>query len=160
MISPRPSDSLKLFAIRQGKISIAAGAFAPGLPHRDRLLSADHAVLAPDGIGGHPLVAARRLVNGTTVVRHPVDRITYWHIALDRHENIVADGRPLPLDDPRLGAGWHLPETSLRWTTGDASVDVAGIARIGLTFANAAVGDGGNCGHTGTNTATEAQAHQ
>jgi hypothetical protein len=30
------------------------------------------------------------------------------------------DGETLPLDDPRLGAGWHEPESGWRWTDGDA----------------------------------------
>ena len=72
-------------------VRIAAGAFGPGQPRRDLLLSPDHAVLIRDA-GGQLLVPARLLVNGATVTRHPVGRITYWHVELDRHDGILAEG--------------------------------------------------------------------
>jgi hypothetical protein len=40
--------------------------------------------------------------------------------------SIALDGVPVPLDDPRLTAGWHEPEPTLRWTTGDAALRTAG----------------------------------
>jgi hypothetical protein len=36
--------------------------------------------------------------------------------------SLVADGRRLELDDPRLTAGWHAPEPGLRWTDGAAHI--------------------------------------
>jgi len=39
------------------------------------------------------------------------------------------DGQPLPLDSPRLGAGWLPPEPGLRWTDGAGAITLAG-ARI------------------------------
>ena len=41
---------------------------------------------------------------------------------------IHIDGQPAPLDDPRLGAGWHAPEPGLRWTNGDAHAAARTIA--------------------------------
>jgi hypothetical protein len=42
---------------------------------------------------------------------------------------IALDGKPIPLADARLGAGWHAVETAgggWRWTDGDAALDVVG----------------------------------
>lgn len=38
------------------------------------------------------LVAAKDLVNGSSVVFRPGGGVTYWHFALDRHELIRAEG--------------------------------------------------------------------
>jgi len=70
-------------------IRIARGAFAPGMPHRDLVLSPDHAVYV-DGV----LVPVRRLLNGTTIVHAPVDSVVYWHVETDRHDVLVAEGLP------------------------------------------------------------------
>ena len=61
-------------------VRIRTGAFGRNLPQRDLLLSPGHHVFV-DGV----LVPASALVNGITIVREPVGRVTYWHVGLDSH---------------------------------------------------------------------------
>jgi hypothetical protein len=46
---------------------------------------------------------------------------------------LAVDGELVPLDDPRLGAGWHAPESSLRWTDGAGHIAVPPGARLDVT---------------------------
>ena len=85
---PRPHDVLP--------IRIAAHAFGESLPVRDLFLSPGHPVLvAADeyGVGGH-LVPIMCLINGTTIERAEVDEVTYWHVELDEHDILFAEGLP------------------------------------------------------------------
>jgi len=77
-------------------VRVSAGAFGDRLPHRDLLLSPDHAVLFRD-----VLIPVRYLINGTvlpsgltegTIVQVPVDVIGYFHIELRRHDLLLAEG--------------------------------------------------------------------
>jgi autotransporter passenger strand-loop-strand repeat protein len=68
-------------------VCVAAGAFAAAEPCRDLYLSPDHAVFV-DGA----LVPVAELVNGTTIRQVAVDRVTYYHVELDRHDVILAEG--------------------------------------------------------------------
>jgi hypothetical protein len=79
-------DPLRVLPIR-----IKSGALGDNMPVRDLLLSPDHALLI-DGV----LVQAGALVNGTSVVRErDVPEIyTYYHIELDDHSLVLADGVP------------------------------------------------------------------
>jgi hypothetical protein len=70
-------------------IRIAAQAFAGLGPRRDLFLSSDHAVYAA-GV----LIPVKHLLNGTTVAQPAVDRVTYFHIELERHQVILAEGLP------------------------------------------------------------------
>ncbi|WP_407943502.1 Hint domain-containing protein [Methylobacterium sp. EM32] len=75
-------------------IRIRANAFGPGLPARDLRLSPGHPVLVgadEDGTGG-VLVPAMCLINGTSVVREPARAVTYWHVELDAHDILLAEG--------------------------------------------------------------------
>lgn len=69
-------------------VRVRAGAFAPGIPARDLRLSPAHAVLM-DGM----LVPIELLINGATIVRDTACRtVTYYHIELETHDVLLADG--------------------------------------------------------------------
>ncbi len=68
-------------------VRILAHAFGPGRPHRNLLLSPDHAVYA-DGV----LIPARYLINGTSIAQLHVAEAAYYHVEPDQHDVIVAEG--------------------------------------------------------------------
>lgn len=68
-------------------VRVLRGAFARDVPHRDLLLSPDHAVFV-DGV----LIPVRYLKNGRTVRREAVETVTYYHVELARHDVILAEG--------------------------------------------------------------------
>ncbi len=85
-IATRFADPARTLPIR-----IHAGALGENLPIRDLLVSPDHA-LALHGV----LIQAGALVNVTTITReHNVpDTFTYFHVELDSHDLILAEGVP------------------------------------------------------------------
>lgn len=70
-------------------IRVAAHAFAEHEPHRDLLLSPDHAVLVNE-----VLVPVKHLVNGSSIRQVNANTITYYHIELPRHSVLLAEGLP------------------------------------------------------------------
>ena len=68
-------------------VRIRAGAFGPGLPARDLLLSPDHALYAEGA-----LVPVKHLVDGAAVAPIAVKGVTYWHVELDGHDVLLAEG--------------------------------------------------------------------
>ena len=71
-------------------IRVRAHAFADRVPRRDLLLSPDHA-LHIDG----RLVPARLLRNDATITREQHFRsVQYFHVELDRHDILLAEGTP------------------------------------------------------------------
>jgi hypothetical protein len=70
-------------------VRVAAGAFGPGRPHTELFLSPDHAVYV-----GEVLIPIRYLINGSTIAQLRVDRVTYHHFELPRHDVVLAQGLP------------------------------------------------------------------
>ncbi len=70
-------------------VRVRAHAFGPGLPRRDLVLSPEHAL----SLGG-ALVPVRVLLDGEAVVQESPDRVTYYHVELDRHAVLLAEGLP------------------------------------------------------------------
>ena len=71
-------------------VRIRPDAFGPGAPHRDLLLSPDHAVFVD-----HVLIPVKYLVNGDTIrVERSASNPRYFHIELDEHDVLFAEGLP------------------------------------------------------------------
>jgi hypothetical protein len=70
-------------------VRVAAGAFGPGQPHSALFLSPDHAVYVRD-----VLIPVRYLINGSTIVQVPRQRVVYHHLELAEHDVLLAQGLP------------------------------------------------------------------
>ncbi|KQS55714.1 hypothetical protein ASG17_06530 [Brevundimonas sp. Leaf363] len=69
-------------------VCFKAGSISDDVPARDLHVSPKHAMYL-DGV----LIAAERLVNGVTITQATeVDEVTYWHIELDSHDVLIAEG--------------------------------------------------------------------
>ena len=76
-------------------ICIKAGALADNVPARDLWLSPRHAMYFQSDTLGGVLIEARDLVNGVSVVQaQRADKVEYFHIELDSHDAIFAEGAP------------------------------------------------------------------
>lgn len=74
-------------------IKVCEGALGPNLPQRDLYLSPNHALYV-DSV----LITVGNLVNGRSIVRcsdYDGDLITYFHIELEDHQVIWANGAPV-----------------------------------------------------------------
>ena len=74
-------------------VRIARSAIAPDVPHADLLVTRWHALLI-DGL----LIPAGNLINGTTITlheAHDVDELEFFHIKLESHDAIYAEGAPV-----------------------------------------------------------------
>jgi hypothetical protein len=68
-------------------VRVAVGAFGPGRPYRELLLSPNHAVY----VGGD-LIPVGCLINGTSIVQLRVDEVTYYHLELVQHDLLMTEG--------------------------------------------------------------------
>jgi Hint domain len=88
----RRSDPGKPWARNVMPIRVARSALGPNVPHANLYISEAHALLMDD-----LLVAAGNLVNGTTITRYKareLGELEYFHIKLERHDVIYAEGAP------------------------------------------------------------------
>jgi Hint domain len=88
----RRSDPTKAWVRDVLPIRVARSALGPDVPHADLYITQAHALLI-DGV----LVAAGNLINGTTITRHDaseLDELEFFHIKLERHDVIYAEGAP------------------------------------------------------------------
>jgi hypothetical protein len=99
---PKPHDVLP--------VRVRAGALGVGRPGRDLVLSPDHAVFLR-GV----LIPVRYLLNGATIVQEAAESVTYWHLELDRHDVVLAEGLPCEsfLDTGNRGAFDNAPAPDL-----------------------------------------------
>ena len=70
-------------------VRVSKGAFGAGLPHRDLWLSPGHNI-AFEGV----LMPISALVNSVSVAQIDQQRIEYWHVELDAHDILFAEGLP------------------------------------------------------------------
>jgi autotransporter passenger strand-loop-strand repeat protein len=70
-------------------VRVPAHAFGLGLPARDLLLSPDHALFA-EGV----LVPVKHLIGTGGIAPIAVESLTYWHVELDQHDVLLAEGLP------------------------------------------------------------------
>ena len=71
-------------------IRFRVGSLGNGLPRRDLLVSPEHSMFLDD-----VLVPARHLVNGATIIREcELERVDYFHVELDSHDVLLAEGAP------------------------------------------------------------------
>lgn len=73
-------------------IRIAAHAFGENKPYQDLLVSPGHSLCAT--IVSEVLVTASALLNGSSIQQIDVDEVTYWHVELDSHDILLANGLP------------------------------------------------------------------
>jgi hypothetical protein len=73
-------------------VRIVAGAFAEKRPERDLYVSPAHAICVD--FLGEALVCATDLVNGATITRVPTEVADYWHVELESHDILIANGLP------------------------------------------------------------------
>jgi len=82
-------------------VRVRAGALGPGQIARDLFLSLAHAVYTA-GV----LTPVRVLVNGDRITRHHVGSLNYWHVEVDEHHILLANGLPVEsfLDTGKMSA--------------------------------------------------------
>ena len=76
-------------------ICFKAGSLGDNVPKRDLWISPHHAMYFADEAHGGVLIEAKDLVNGVSIVQaESVTTVEYFHIELDSHDIILAEGAP------------------------------------------------------------------
>lgn len=78
------------FADAIAPVCVRRGAVARDVPCRDLLVSPEHAIGFP--VNSEVMIRAGALVNGSTIVREPMESVTYWHVELEEYAMIIANG--------------------------------------------------------------------
>ena len=106
----RKSDPVKPWVRNVMPIRIARSTLGTNVPHATLYISEAHALLI-DGV----LVAAGDLVNDMTITRYDArefDELEFFHIKLERHDVIYAEGAPtetlLEVDESALNFAGYL----------------------------------------------------
>ncbi len=73
-------------------VRVAAHAFGATRPSRDLYLSPGHSVCV--SVIDELLIPIQELVNGSSIAYVPMDEVTYWHVELDSHDILLANGLP------------------------------------------------------------------
>jgi hypothetical protein len=88
----KKSDPSKPWVKDALPVRIARSALAPNVPHADLYVTAGHCLLV-DGVSA----PAEMLINGATITRYEArgyDELEYFHIKLETHDVIYAEGAP------------------------------------------------------------------
>jgi Hint domain len=88
----KKSDPTKAWVRDVLPVRVARSAIAPEVPDADLCITREHALLI-DGV----LVPVHNLMNGSTIAicdRSDLDELEYFHIKLERHDVIYAEGAP------------------------------------------------------------------
>ena len=108
-------------------IRVTPGAFGEQEPKRPLFLSPEHAVYT-DGV----LIPIRHLLNGSTICQVDRETVTYFHVELERHEVLFAEGlRAESYLDATCNRSWF-DNGPLRAPRGPERVDVI---REGFAYA-------------------------
>jgi hypothetical protein len=74
-------------------VCIKAGALDDNVPRRDLWISPNHAMYFADDNEDGVLIEAKDLINGATIVQaESVEHVEYFHIELDTHDVLIAEG--------------------------------------------------------------------
>jgi hypothetical protein len=89
----KKSDPARPWPKQALPVRIARSAIAPDVPHADLFVTRWHALLL-DGL----LIPTGNLINGATITlhqAHDVDELEFFHIKLESHDAIYAEGAPV-----------------------------------------------------------------
>lgn len=70
-------------------VRVARSAFGDNMPTADLWLSPGHQIVA-EGV----LIPIKLLENGKSIAQHERSKVEYWHVELDRHDILLAQGMP------------------------------------------------------------------
>ena len=90
--SLKKSDPTKAWVKKVLPVRVARSALGLDVPNADLYVTKEHALLIDD-----VLVTAGSLINGTTITvydPHELDELEFFHIKLERHNAIYAEGAP------------------------------------------------------------------
>jgi O-antigen biosynthesis protein len=74
-------------------VCIEAGALDDNVPKRDLWISPNHAMYFEETDAGGVLIEAKDLINGVSIVQaERVEQIEYFHVELETHDVIIAEG--------------------------------------------------------------------